>query len=178
MERVQEKQKKSFAALKDSLKLANIMEMPRLSKIVISVGTGSFKDKKKNEIVEDRLAKITGQKAAPRGAKKSIASFKVRMGDTVGYQVTLRGQRMYDFFDKLIHIALPRTKDFKGISPDALDNIGNLTIGVKEHTVFPETVDEELKDVFGMAITIVTTAINKEQAKTFLEYLGVPFKKA
>ena len=155
----------------------NRMQAPRISKVVISVGVGSFKDKNKFKIVEDRLARITGQKAAPRGAKVSIATFKSREGDVVGYQVTLRGSRMHDFIDRLINIALPRTKDFRGIPLTAADEMGNYTLGIKEHTIFPETTDEELKDVFGMAITIVTTAKGKDEVIAFLTHLGFPFKK-
>lgn len=155
----------------------NPMEKPRLVKVVISSGVGSFKDKNKFKVVEDRLAKITGQMASKRGAKVSIANFKSREGDTVGYQVTLRGHRMHDFLEKLIHIALPRTKDFRGISPTAADDMGNYTLGIKEHTIFPETADEELKDVFGLAITIVTTAKSKKEVMEFLTHLGFPFKK-
>jgi large subunit ribosomal protein L5 len=120
------------------------------------------------------VARITGQKSSPRSAKISIASFKVREGDTVGLQVTLRGPRMYDFLDKLIHIALPRTRDFRGIPVTAIDDMGNITIGIREHTIFPETSDEDLKDVFGMAITIVTTAKNKKESEAFLRHLGLP----
>ena len=155
----------------------NPMQMPRILKVVVSSGVGSFKDKTKFKVVEDRLMRITGQKPAPRGAKISIASFKSRQGDVVGYQVTLRGQRMYDFLDRLVHLALPRTKDFRGISPDAVDEMGNYTLGIKEHNIFPETSDEELKDVFGMAITIVTTAKSKEEVLAFLTHLGFPFRK-
>ena len=155
----------------------NLMQMPRISKVVISSGVGSFKDKSKFKIVEDRLARITGQKAAPRGAKVSIATFKSREGDVIGYQVTLRGARMHDFLDRLINIALPRTKDFRGISQGAADEMGNYTLGIKEHTIFPETADEELKDVFGFAVTIVTTAKSKEQVIALLAHLGFPFKK-
>lgn len=151
--------------------------MPRIMKVVVSVGVGSFKDKNKFKVVEDRLARITGQKAAPRGAKVSIASFKSRTGDTVGYQVTLRGKRMFDFLDRLVHIALPRTKDFRGISLTAADQMGNYTLGIKEHNIFPETADEELKDVFGLAITIVTTAKSKAEVLALLTHLGFPFKK-
>src|SRR3990167_3820548 len=132
----------------------NPMQAPRVLKVVVSSGVGSFKDKNKFKIVEDRLARITGQKAAPRGAKISIANFKSRQGDVVGYQVTLRGKRLYDFLERLIHIALPRTKDFRGISPNSVDEMGNYTLGIKEHNIFPETSDEELKDVFGLAVTI------------------------
>jgi len=152
------------------------MQAPKVEKVIISSGTGSFKDKNKNKVVEDRLSKLSGQKASLKLAKKSIATFKVREGDPVGYQVTLRGKRMFDFLNKLVYIALPRTKDFRGLSAKAIDNMGNFTIGVKESTVFPETSDEDLKDVFGMAVTIVTSAKDKATAKTFFEYLGFPFK--
>ena len=155
----------------------NPMQMPRIMKVVISAGVGSFKDKNKFKVVEDRLAQISGQKAAPRGAKISIASFKSRTGDTIGDQVTLRGKRMFDFLDRLVHVALPRTKDFRGISPDAADEMGNYTLGIKEHIIFPETADEELKDVFGLAVTIVTTAKSKQELVSFLTSLGFPFKK-
>ncbi|OHA21523.1 MAG: 50S ribosomal protein L5 [Candidatus Taylorbacteria bacterium RIFCSPHIGHO2_01_FULL_51_15] len=177
MKTLKEKQKEAYTALKGSMGYTNPMQTPRLLKAVVSVGVGSFKDKKKIDVVEDRLGKITGQKAVKRGAKKSIASYKTREGDTVGMQVTLRGPRMYGFLDKLLHIALPRTKDFRGISPSAIDEIGNLTIGVREHTIFPEASDEDLRDVFGMGITIVTTARTKAEAKAFFTYLGVPFKE-
>ncbi len=155
----------------------NLMQKPRITKVVVSTGVGSFKDKNKNKIVEDRLSRITGQKASPRGAKISIASFKSRTGDVVGYQVTLRGQRMHDFLEKLVHIALPRTKDFRGIPRTSADEMGNYTLGIKENTIFPECSDEELKDVFGLAITIVTTAKSKEEVVKFLTHLGFPFKK-
>ncbi|OGG47989.1 50S ribosomal protein L5 [Candidatus Kaiserbacteria bacterium RIFCSPHIGHO2_02_FULL_50_9] len=173
-----EKEKKSFQALKSPFNYTSVMQSPRLQKVIVSVGVGKVaKDKNRHAVVIDRLAKITGQKAAPRGAKKSIASFKVVQGDTIGYQVTLRGKRMYDFLDRLLNTALPRTKDFRGISPKAIDEMGNLTIGIKEHTIFPETADEELKDVFGFAVTIVTTARNKEESAAFFKELGVPFQK-
>lgn len=177
MELIQEKEKKAFDALKQELGYKNRMQAPRLLKAVVSVGIGSMKDKKKIELVANRLGKITGQKPATRTAKKAIATFKTRKGDVVGYQVTLRGKRMYDFLNKVIHIALPRTKDFKGIPPSAVDEMGNYTLGLKEHTVFPETADEELKDVFGMAVTIVTSAKKSKEAKAFLMHLGFPFKK-
>ena len=112
-----------------------------------------------------------------RQAKKSIAIFKIRAGDQIGVAVTLRGTRMYSFLDKLLNIALPRTKDFRGLERKIVDDMGNITIPVKEHTIFPETGDEELKDVFGMAITIVTSAKNKKEATKFFEIIGVPFKK-
>ena len=172
-----EKQKNTYTALKDEFGYTNTMQAPKIEKIVISSGIGKIQDPKKVELIQDRLARITGQKTAPRGAKKSIAAFKVREGDVVGYQVTLRGEHMRDFFDKLIHVALPRTRDFRGLKPSAIDEIGNLTIGIKEHTIFPETSDEEQRNVFGFSATIVTTAKNKKEADAFLRYMGVPLKK-
>ena len=155
------------------------MAAPKLKKVVVNVGTGTGvkKDKNKNEAITERLTKITGQKPALRGAKKSIASFKVRQGDPIGVVVTLRGKRMYAFLEKFINVALPRTKDFRGINRTAVDAIGNLTIGIKEHTIFPETADEDIKDVFGMSITVVSSAKNKKEGTAFFELLGVPFKK-
>lgn len=169
--------KDTFKSLKDAFEYKNVMEAPRLVKVVVSSGTGSFKDPKKKELVPKRLAKITGQKPSPRSAKESIASFKLREGDVVGYQVTLRGNRMYNFLDRLLNVALPRTKDFRGIPISAIDGMGNYTLGIKEHTIFPETSDEELKDVFGLAVTVVTTAKDKKEAEAFLRHLGFPFKK-
>jgi large subunit ribosomal protein L5 len=152
---------------------------PRLQKIVISSGTGSAmkKDKEKNKLILDRLTRITGQRPTLRSAKKSVASFKVRQGDPIGVAVTLRGARMFHFLDKLINVALPRTKDFRGIDKKVVDSVGNMTLGIKEHTIFPETSDEDLRDVFGFGITMVTTAKTKAEALAFFEYLGIPFKK-
>jgi large subunit ribosomal protein L5 len=112
-----------------------------------------------------------------RAAKKSIASFKVREGEPVGIVITLRGARMYGFLDKFLNVALPRTKDFRGLERKAVDNMGNMTLAVREHTIFPETADEELKNVFGLAITFVTTAKSRDEAMAFFELLGMPFKK-
>ena len=153
------------------------MQTPKIDKVIVSAGVGSIKDKYKIKVIQDRLSKITGQKEAARVAKKSIATFKTRQGDILGYQVTLRGSRMYDFLDRLIHIAIPRMRDFRGLSTESIDEMGNFTIGIKEHTVFPETSDEDLKDVFGFSITIVTTAKTKEEAEEYLKNLGFPFKK-
>lgn len=168
----------SFDSLKEVFGYKNKMQAPKLVKVVISTGTGKVKDKKKVELIQDRIARITGQKTSPRGAKKSIATFKVRQGDTVGYQVTLRGARMFDFMDKLVHIALPRSRDFRGISPKVIDAMGNMTIGLKEHTIFPEASDENLSDVFGLAITIVSTAKGKKEADAFYRHLGVPLQES
>lgn len=169
-----EKQKKSFDTLREQFGYTSPMQGPRVSKIIVSSGVGKKRDKKQIEFISSKLARITGQKPSPRAARLSIASFKVREGDTVGLQVTLRGARMYDFLDKLIHIALPRTRDFRGISAKAIDDMGNITVGIRENTIFPETSDEDLKDVFGIAVTIVTTAKSKAEAEAFLRYLGFP----
>ena len=174
---VKEKQQSAFKALKSTFSYSNPLQAPRIVKVVVSTGIGKIADKKKVALIEDRLMKITGQKSAPRGAKKSIASFKLREGDVVGYQTTLRGKRMYDFLDRLIHVALPRTRDFRGLATSAIDAMGNYTIGIKEHTIFPETSDEEHKDIFGLAVTIVTTAKTKQEAETFLRHIGFPLQK-
>ncbi|MFZ4500022.1 MAG: 50S ribosomal protein L5 [Minisyncoccia bacterium] len=157
----------------------NKMAAPKLMKVVVSSGTGSGmkKDRERNNLVSDRLMRITGQKPTLRVAKMSVASFKIREGDPVGLTVTLRGARMNHFVDKLIHIALPRTKDFRGIDRKVVDSIGNMTIGIKEHSIFPETSDEDLRDVFGLAITLVSSAKTKAEALAFFEHLGIPFKK-
>lgn len=171
--------RKTFEALKSDFGYTSPMQAPRIVKIVVSSGVGKVnKDKKRLELIEDRLSRITGQAPAKRAAKKSIANFKSRAGDVVGYAVTLRGERMQSFFDKLVHIVLPRVKDFRGIDSKAIDEMGNITIGIKEHIVFPETSDEESRDIFGLAITIQTTAKNKKEADAFLRYIGVPLKEA
>lgn len=179
METIKQKEKKSFEILKTKYGYKNVLSAPRLVKVVVSSGTGSGikKNKDYNDLVRDRISKITGQKPSLKSAKKSIASFKIRTGDPIGVMVTLRGARMYGFLEKLINVAIPRTKDFRGIDRKIVDNIGNLTMSIKEHTIFPETGDEELKDVFGLAITMVTTAKTKAEALDFFEMIGIPFKK-
>ena len=174
---VYELNKDSYSSLKTKLNLNNPMEAPKLEKIVISCGFGSVKDRNKIELIENRLAKITGQKPAVRRTKKAIASFKTRLGDPIGYQITLRGKRMFDFLDRLIHIALPRTKDFRGLSTKSVDAMGNYTIGIKEHTIFAETSDEDLRDVFGFAITLVVSSREKKDTLAYLEHIGLPLKK-
>jgi len=174
---VQIKASEIFKTLKDQFGYKNVMQAPKITKVIISSTTGSIKDPKKKALMSDRITKITGQKVSEKAAKKSIATFKVRQGDPVGYQVTLRGARMYDFLNKVIHIALPRTRDFRGLNAKSIDEMGNFTFGIKEHTVFPETADEELKDVFGMGVTVVTTSDNKEETKALLDHLGFLFKK-
>ena len=176
---VKEKSQKSYEVLKDKFGYKNQMAAPRLLKVVVSSGTGSAmkRDNKRNDLVADRLTKITGQKPALRGAKQSIASFKIRQNDPVGISVTLRGPRMYGYLEKFLNIAVPRTKDFRGFNASAVDNIGNLTLGIKEHTIFPETADEDIKDVFGLAVTLVSSAKTKAEGEAFFNLIGVPFKK-
>jgi len=176
---VKEKEVQAYEKMKNVFHYKNAMAVPKIKKIVVNTGTGTpmKKDKNKNDAILDRMAKITGQKGSLRGAKQSISSFKVRQGDPIGVMVTMRGNRMYAFLEKLINIALPRTKDFRGINRNAVDNVGNLTLGIKEHTIFPETADEDIRDVFGMSITLVSTAKNKKEGTAFFEILGVPFKK-
>ena len=173
---IKEKYSKTFDAMKGDFNYKSMMQAPRVTKIVISSGIGSVSDKKKRELILDRLTKIAGQAPAPRSTRKSISQFKTRVGDLAGYMVTLRGARMNSFLDKLINIVFPRVRDFRGLSPKAIDEMGNITIGFKEHTVFPETADEEAKDLFGLAITIATSAKSKKEAEAFLRHLGLPLK--
>lgn len=164
--------------LKSMFEITNNMSVPRLEKVVVSAGIGSVKDKKKRELVFDRIGKITGQKPVWSKAKKSISNFKVRKGDAIGIKATLRGEKMYNFVDKLINIAIPRMRDFQGIPKASVDAMGNITIGIREHTIFPETQDEDLKDVFGFSVVITTTANNQETAYRFLSTTGFPLIKS
>ncbi|HEY4519111.1 MAG TPA: 50S ribosomal protein L5 [Candidatus Paceibacterota bacterium] len=181
---LKEKYQKILPALTKTLGLKNTLAAPRLVKVTVAVGTGKRREKKQQELIADRLATITGQKAAWRGAKKAIASFKVRQGEPIGFLVTLRGRRMYQFLDKLFYIALPRMRDFRGFEESVLDDTGNLTIGLREHTIFPETADEDLKDVFGLAITITTSTGTRPAADgardrglALFRALNFPFRK-
>ncbi len=157
----------------------NIMAVPRLEKIVINMGVGEGKDNVKllDAAVKD-LALISGQKPVITKAKKSVASFKLREGMSIGCKVTLRGERMYDFLSKLINVALPRVRDFRGVSPRSFDGRGNYTLGLKEQHIFPEIKYDEVEKVQGMDITIVTTAKSDEEAKELLRLIGMPFRAA
>jgi len=178
METIDKKQANSFKTLKDVLGIKNSMASPRLVKVVVGTSFGKVGNRKeRGKFIAERLEKITGQKASPRPAKQSVASFKLREGEVIGLSTTLRGERMKSFLDKLFNVAIPRTRDFRGFSKSGIDNMGNYTMGIKEHTIFPETADEDVRDVFGMSITIVTTAKDKKAAEAFLVHLGVPFKK-
>ena len=178
METVATKQATAYDSLKGDFGYSNVHQSPKITKVTVSSGVGkSRSDKNRLSVVEDRLSKITGQKPSTALAKKSIAQFKVRAGDLSGYKVSLSGKRAMNFVDKLVHVAIPRTKDLRGINTSAVDAMGNMTIGIKEHTIFPETSDEEIRDIFGMAVTITTTASSREEALAFFKHLGIPFKK-
>ena len=168
-----QRQQTAYLALAEKFGYTSPMQSPRILKVIVATGAGKKRDPKQLALIEDRMARITGQKAAPRAAKQSVAAFKIREGDTVGLQTTLRGSRMFNFLDKLIHIALPRTRDFRGIAASAIDDMGNITIGIREHTIFPETSDEDLKDVFGLAITVVTTAKSKKDNPSFNSFCKI-----
>lgn len=158
------------------------MQSSNLKKIIVSTSVGrlsqrpGFKDKVLPAIMDD-LATITGQKPAPRAARKSIAGFKIRAGDIVGVKVTLRGKRMKDFLKRLVETALPRVRDFRGIDPKQIDSQGNLTIGIREHIVFPEVNPDEVKTDFGLEVTLVSDTKNKEESFRLFKSLGVPLKE-
>ena len=177
MSRLREKyEKEVIPALKEKFGYKNIMEVPRLEKVVINMGVGDAKENPKaiDSAVED-LAAITGQKPVVTKAKKSIAAFKLRQGMPIGVKVTLRSEKMYHFLDKLFNINLPRVRDFKGVSPDSFDGRGNYTLGIREQVIFPEIDYDKIDRVRGMDITIVTTAKTDEEARELLKYLGMPF---
>lgn len=166
-------------ALKEKFAYSSVAAVPKVSKVVVNVGVGRAviaKDTKFIERVQADIAKITGQKPSVRKAKKSISGFKLREGLPIGYAVTLRGTRMYDFIDRLISLALPRTRDFQGIPLSAFDAAGNLNIGIKEQTIFPEVTYDTSKDIFGLEVTIVTTARTKDEGGELLKLMGFPLK--
>ncbi|WIG60245.1 MAG: LSU ribosomal protein L5p (L11e) [Ktedonobacterales bacterium] len=156
----------------------NVMRVPRLAKVVINIGLGeAITNAKAMENAVRDLGEITGQHPVVTRAKRSVAAFKLREGMAIGCMVTLRGQRMYDFLDKLVSVALPRLRDFQGVSTDAFDGRGNYTLGLREQLVFPEIDYDKVDKVRGMEITIVTTATNDEEGRRLLALLGMPFKK-
>lgn len=174
---LQEKYRKVvIPAMQRQFGYPNAMAVPQIRKVVVNAGVGRIRDEKQHEAVRRALALITGQKPAPRPAKKAIAAFKTRRGLIVGYQVTLRGRRMWDFLERLVSIAIPRQRDFRGIDPKAFDPRGNLTIGFKEHIVFPEMIGEDVPFIFGLEATVVTTAKRREEGVTLLKLLGFPIK--
>jgi large subunit ribosomal protein L5 len=165
-------------ALMDALNLDNIMQIPRIQKVVVNIGVGEALDNAKalDAAVAD-LTQITGQKPIINKARKSIAAFKLREGRAIGVKVTLRGDRMWAFLDRLINIALPRVRDFRGISPNSFDGRGNYTLGLREQLVFPEIEYEKIDKVRGMEVTIVTSARDDDEARQLLGMLGMPFRK-
>lgn len=166
------------AELKKELKLANVNAVPSLEKIVVNIGLGKSKDDKKMfEVATNTLEKITGQKPIMTYSKVNIATFKLREGNKIGMKVTLRGERMYEFLDRLVNIVLPRLRDFHGVSNKAFDKQGNYSIGIPEQSIFPELSFEETTTAHGLQVVIVTNADNKEHAQALLVKLGVPFKK-
>ncbi|MGB6873046.1 MAG: 50S ribosomal protein L5 [Dehalococcoidia bacterium] len=164
--------------LKARLGYNNIMKLPKLEKIVLSIGLGeATQDAKALEVAGKDLATVSGQRPVTTRAKKSISSFKLRVGMPIGMMVTLRGKRMYDFFDKLVNIVLPRFRDFRGVSRDSFDGQGNYSLGIKEQIVFPEIDYDKVDKIRGLEVTIVTTAKNDDEARTLLELMGTPFRR-
>jgi large subunit ribosomal protein L5 len=164
-------------ALLKELELSNVMAVPRLHKIVVNMGVGeATQNAKVLDPAVNELGQITGQKPVVTKAKKSIAAFKVRQGQSIGAMVTLRGDRMYEFLDRLVNIVLPRVRDFKGVSSKSFDGRGNFTLGLHDQLIFPEISYEKVDKLKGMNVTIVTTAANDNQARTLLKHLGMPFR--
>lgn len=178
MSKLREQYKQEFIfSLKKKLNVENIMEVPKITKITINMGVGEAVNDKKiiDNAVRD-LSLISGQKAVITSSKKSIAGFKIRDGWPIGCKVTLRGERMYEFLDRLINISLPRTRDFRGLSTKSFDGRGNYSFGIKEHIIFPEIDFEKIDNVRGMDITFTTNAKDDDSAKALLEVFGFPFR--
>jgi large subunit ribosomal protein L5 len=164
--------------LKQDLGVTNVMEVPRITKITVNMGVGeAVADKKLMDAAVADLTKITGQKPLIRKSRKAVAAFKLRAGLAVGCMVTLRGERMYEFLDRLINIAMPRIRDFRGVSPRSFDGRGNYSLGVKEQIIFPEIQYDQIDQVRGMDITITTTASDNKQGRALLEAFNFPFRK-
>lgn len=177
--RLKEKYKSEVVkGLVDQFGYENLMQVPKLEKIVINIGLGEAKDNKNilNK-AKNELALITGQQPIEIKAKKSVSNFKLREGQPIGTKVTLRGEKMYDFMDKLISISLPRVRDFRGINPNSFDGRGNYSLGIKEQLIFPEINYDDVDFLHGMDITFVTTAETDEEAKAFLTLMGMPYRK-
>jgi large subunit ribosomal protein L5 len=164
--------------LREEFGFKNLNAVPTVKSIVLNVGLGSgLKDSKFIETVENTLIRISGQKPVNTKARKSIAGFKIREGNVVGMKVTLRGERMWDFLEKLVKVSLPRVRDFRGLSSKAFDGQGNYSIGLKEHIAFPEIRSDEIEQIHGLQVTISTSAENDDQARSLLTHLGLPLKK-
>ena len=179
MARLKETYKSEIApALMKKFEYKSVMQIPKLDKVVINVGAGDAKDNAKViDTIIDELSLITGQKAVPTFARKSVSNFKLRQGMKIGAKVTLRGEIMYEFVDKLFNFALPRVRDFKGINPDGFDGRGNYSLGLKEQLIFPEIEYDKIDKIRGMDIAFVTTAKTDDEARELLIQLGAPFAK-
>jgi large subunit ribosomal protein L5 len=179
MNRLKEKyQKEVIPALVKALDMRNVLQAPRIEKIVLNIGLGEAMDNPKAlESAVDDLTTITGQRPVVTKAKKSIANFKLREGRSIGAKVTLRGEKMWAFLDRLINVALPRVRDFRGISPDSFDGRGNYTLGLREQLIFPEVNYDKIDKIRGMELTIVTSANTDSEATELLQLLGMPFRK-
>jgi large subunit ribosomal protein L5 len=178
MNRLKERyQNEAIAGLRKEFGYTNIMAVPKITKVVVNMGLGEATSNAKIiDVAADELARVTGQKAVTRRAKKSIAQFKVRQGMPIGTTVTLRGERMFEFLDRLIGIALPRVRDFRGISPKGFDGRGNYTLGLKDQLIFPEIDYMKVDKTRGMNISVVTTAKTDEEARKLLQLVGFPFR--
>jgi len=176
--RLRDSYKKDIApALNEKFKYKSVMQIPKLEKVVINIGLGEAKeDSKALDAAVNDLGIITGQKAVVTKSKKSIAAFKLRDGMNIGCKLTLRGERMYEFVDRLLNIALPRVRDFRGVPANSFDGRGNYTLGIKEQLIFPEIEYDKIDKIRGMDITFVTTAVNDEESKELLALLGMPFQ--
>lgn len=164
--------------LMDEFKYSSIMAVPKITKVVINLGLGNaMNEKNLLDTAEKEIVQIIGQKPVRTKAKKSVAAFKLRQGMEIGLKATLRGKKMYDFLTRLIQVALPRVKDFQGISANSFDGRGNYNLGIKEHTIFPEINFDKVSRIIGFDVAITTTASTDEEAKTLLTHLGMPFKK-
>ncbi len=171
-------EKECVPALKEEFGFSNVMEIPKIEKIVLNMGLGeAVQNPKIIEGAVEELTRIAGQKAVVTKAKKSIATYKLREGMSIGCRVTLRGERMYDFFSKLVNISLPRVRDFRGLSPKGFDGRGNYSMGIKEQIIFPEIDYDKIDKIKGLNITIVTSAKNNESGRSLLQMMGMPFRK-
>jgi large subunit ribosomal protein L5 len=171
-------QQEVVPALQNAFSFRNVMELPRVQKVVVNIGLGeAMGNSKALDAAIIDMTTITGQKPIQTKARKSIANFKLREGVIIGVKVTLRGDRMWAFLDRLLNVALPRVRDFRGVSPDAFDGRGNYTLGLKDQLIFPEIEYDKIDKLRGMEITIVTTARNDEHSRAMLRFLGMPFRK-
>lgn len=179
MNRMKERYQKEISpALMKELNLENVMQIPRIQKVVLNIGMGEALDNPKSlDAAVSDITQITGQKPVVTKARKAIANFKLREERLIGVKVTLRGEKMWSFLDRLMNIVLPRVRDFRGISPDAFDGRGNYTLGLREQLIFPEIEYDKIDKIRGMEITIVTNAPSDDQARVLLQMLGMPFKK-